>query len=154
MGGLRHASSTVYFFPPCHLFSLPYSSTCFSKLSPFRSSGQPWVTCDLVPYFSFLFFIPFVTFAPVFFSLPRSRNSDSGIQHRLFSPPPHYGACLAFFNARGLQPFVPSRCIPGRASYMRASIENWVHSAQYTTVVTTGERSGSNCPRRPAFYLF
>ena len=38
----------------------------------------------------------FIMFALLFF-LPPSRNSDPGSHSRLFSPPTHYGSCLAFF---------------------------------------------------------
>ena len=35
-----------------------------------------------------------------FYSLPPSRNSDSGSHSRLFFPPTHYGSCLAFFREK------------------------------------------------------
>ena len=54
------------------------------------------------PFFCFFFFsIPFTSFA-LLFSLPPSRNSDPGSHSRLFSPPTHYGSCLAFFRWRCL----------------------------------------------------
>ena len=49
---------------------------------------------------------PFIIFA-FLFSLPPSRNSDPGSQSRLFSPPPHYGSCLAFLTREGLNTFFP-----------------------------------------------
>ena len=61
-------------------------------------------------------FIPFIIFA-LLFSLPPSRNSDPGSHGRLFSPPTHYGSCIAFFIARRFQLFLPSSirvelCLP------------------------------------------
>ena len=51
------------------------------------------------------------------FSLPPSRNSDPGSHSRLFSPPTHYGSCLACFIARRFQLFLTSStrvelCLP------------------------------------------
>ena len=50
--------------------------------------------------FSFSFFSSHLLSSPFFFSLPptRSCNSDPGSHNRLFSPPPHYGSCLAFLS--------------------------------------------------------
>ena len=45
----------------------------------------------------FFFSIPFIIFA-LLFSLAPSRNSDPGSHSRLFSPPTHYGSCLAFLS--------------------------------------------------------
>ena len=52
-----------------------------------------------------------------FYSLSPSRNSDPGSHSRLFSPPTHYGPCLAFFIARRFQLFLHSStrvelCLP------------------------------------------
>ena len=56
--------------------------------------------------FLFLFFsIPFIIFA-LLFSLPPSRNSDPGSHSRLFSPPPHYGSCLAFLSQEDFSSFL------------------------------------------------
>ena len=41
------------------------------------------------------------------FSLPPSRNSDPGSHSRLFSPPTHYGSCLAFLPREDFS-FLPS----------------------------------------------
>ena len=49
-------------------------------------------------YMSSFFFLPsHLLFSP-FYSLPPSRNSDPGSHGRLFSPPPHYGSCLALLS--------------------------------------------------------
>ena len=53
---------------------------------------------DFFCYFYF-FSIPFIIFA-LLFCLPPSRNSDPGSHSRLFSPPTHYGSCLAFFSRK------------------------------------------------------
>ena len=47
--------------------------------------------------FYLLFSIPYIIFA-LLFSLPPSRNRDPGSHSWLFSPPPHYGSCLAFLS--------------------------------------------------------
>ena len=47
------------------------------------------------------FSVPFIFFA-LLFSLPPSRHSDLGSHSRLFSPPIHYGSCLAFFFRENL----------------------------------------------------
>ena len=57
--------------------------------------------------FSSFFSIPFIILA-LLFSLPPSCNSDPGSHSRLFSPPTHYGSCLAFFFARRFHLFLPS----------------------------------------------
>ena len=44
-----------------------------------------------------------------FFSLPPSRNSDPGSHSRLFSPPLHYGSCLAFLSREDFSSFFPRR---------------------------------------------
>ena len=62
-------------------------------------------------YFFFFFFsIPFIIFA-LLFSLPpiNSRNSDPGSHSRLFSPPTHYGSCLAFLSRENFSSFFPRR---------------------------------------------
>ena len=46
------------------------------------------------------FFDPIYYLRPSFLSHPPSRNSDPGSHSRFFSPPPHYGSCVAFFIAR------------------------------------------------------
>ena len=49
-------------------------------------------------YISFsIAFIYLLVFA-LLLSLPPSRNSDPGSHSRLFSPPTHYGSCLAFIS--------------------------------------------------------
>ena len=52
--------------------------------------------------------IPFIVFA-LLFSLPSSRNSDPGSHSRLFSPPTHYGSCLAFLSREDFSSFFPRR---------------------------------------------
>ena len=49
-------------------------------------------------FFFLLFSIPFMIFALLF---SPSRNSDPGSHIRLFSPPTHYGSCLAFLSREG-----------------------------------------------------
>ena len=58
--------------------------------------------------FSLLFFFHPIYYLRPSFSLPPSGNSDRGSHSRLFSPPTHYGSCLAFFIARRFQIFLPS----------------------------------------------
>ena len=72
-------------------------------------------TCFMIPYFlgavfgTFFFFsIPFVIFA-LLFSLHPSRNSDPGSNSKLFSPPTHYGSCLAFLSREDFSSFFPRR---------------------------------------------
>ena len=48
--------------------------------------------------FFFPFFFPSHLLSSPFYSLPPSRNSDPGSHNRLFSPPTHYGSCLAFLS--------------------------------------------------------
>ena len=42
-------------------------------------------------------------------SLPSSRNSDPGSHSRPFSPPTHYGSCLAFLSREDFSSFFPRR---------------------------------------------
>ena len=60
--------------------------------------------------FSFLLFPSHlrIIFA-LLFSLPPSRNSDPGSHSRLFSPPTHYGSCLAFLRRKYFSSFFPRR---------------------------------------------
>ena len=44
-----------------------------------------------------------------FYSLSPSRNSDPGSHSRLFSPPTHYGPCLAFLSRQDISSFFPRR---------------------------------------------
>ena len=62
------------------------------------------------PFFSFFFFfsILFIVFA-LLFSLRPSRNSDPRSHSRLFSPPTHYGSCLAFLSRQDFSYFFPRR---------------------------------------------
>ena len=46
--------------------------------------------------FLFFFYFPSHLLCSPFYSLPPSRNSDPGSHNRLFSPPTHYGSCLAY----------------------------------------------------------
>ena len=52
-------------------------------------------------------FIPCIIFA-LLFSLPPSRNSGPGSHSRLFSPPTHYGSCLAFLSREDFSSFLLS----------------------------------------------
>ena len=52
---------------------------------------------DTACFLLFFFPIPFVISA-LLFSFPPGRNADPGSHSRLFSPPTHYGSCLAFFS--------------------------------------------------------
>ena len=77
----------------------------------------------LLPVLRFfpLFFPPhpiyYLRSSPFFFSLPRSRNSDPGSHNRLFSPPPHYGSCLAILSREDFSSsFVDSRRIVSTAT--------------------------------------
>ena len=54
------------------------------------------------------FSITFIVFA-LLFALPPSRNSDPGSHSRLFSPPTHYGSCLAFLSREDFSSFFPRR---------------------------------------------
>ena len=85
----------------------------------------PSLSCMMMPTnthccrltFSLLFFFHPIYYLRPSFSLPPSGNSDRGSHSRLFSPPTHYGSCLAFFIARRFQLFLPSStrvelCLP------------------------------------------
>ena len=65
----------------------------------------------LVPFlFSSPFFFPMpcIIFA-LLFSLPPSLDSDPGSYGRLFSPPTHYGSCLALLSREDFSSFFPRR---------------------------------------------
>ena len=47
--------------------------------------------------------------SPFFSIFLLSRNSDSRLQSRLFSPPSHYGSCLAFLSREDFSSFSPRR---------------------------------------------
>ena len=82
---------------------------------------------DVYLFFFFLFFpMPFIIFA-LLFSLPPSRNSDPGSHSRLFSPPTHYGSCLAFLSWEDFSSFFPRRLAWMQPNYTRN-----------TTMVCTG----------------
>ena len=72
----------------------------------------PDITHILYSFFLSSFF-PFIIFA-LLFSLPPSRNSNSdpGSHSRLFSPPIHYGSCLAFLSRENFSSFFPRRLAP------------------------------------------
>ena len=67
----------------------------------------------------FFFFPSHLLSSPFYlYPFPLSRNSDDpGSHSKLFSPPTHYGSCLAFFIARRFQLFLLSStrvelCLP------------------------------------------
>ena len=62
-------------------------------------------------FFSCSFFSISSIFFALLFSLPpiNSRNSDPGSHSRLFSPPTHYGSCLAFLPREDFSSFFPRR---------------------------------------------
>ena len=72
-----------------------------------------------IHFFIFIFSIPFIIFA-LLYSLPPRRNSDPGSHSRLFSPPTHYGSCVAFFFPRRFQLF-PCR-LASNCAYPRSTL--------------------------------
>ena len=83
---------------------------CVVRFAAFVIRGEI-VVMQVSPWFNFflLFFpIPFMNLALVF-SLPPSRNSDPGSQSSLFSPPTHYGSCLAILSREDFRYFLPRR---------------------------------------------
>ena len=103
--GTLHAYTKVY---KTHTFTLCIQSRKVTrvreKVTRFR--GIPGIIYILrrIIYIS----IPFTIFA-LLFSLPPSRNSDPESNSRLFSPPTHYGSCLAFFSREDFSSFFPRR---------------------------------------------
>ena len=73
-----------------------------------RTPSRNGLTLESKTCISVCFFIPFIVFA-LLFSLPPSRNSDPGSHSILFSPPPHYGSCLAFLSREDFSFFFPRR---------------------------------------------
>ena len=69
-----------------------------------RAPGCAYIFCFSLFFFS----IPFI-FA-LSFSLPPCRNSDPGSHSRLFSPPTHYGSCLAFFSREDFSSSLVDSC--------------------------------------------
>ena len=121
-----HTAVQVYIYTStgcCSRASLPLITTRTSKYIRIwcDRNAYIWHHRRLLSYLRFFFFlsIPFVIFAPLF-SLPPSRNADRGSLSRLFSPPTHYGSCLAIcfvLFARIFDLFLPSStrvelCLP------------------------------------------
>ena len=82
-------------------------------------------SCDaiyLVFIFIYFYFfsIPFIIFA-LLLSLSPSRNSDPGSHSRLFSPPAHYGSCIAFFSREDFSSFFPRR-LTSNCAYPRQAL--------------------------------
>ena len=73
--------------------------------------------CIRSPTNIYMYIFPSHLLSSPLYSLPPSRNSDPGSHSRLFSPPTHYGSCLAFVIATRFQLFLPSStrvelCLP------------------------------------------
>ena len=88
--------------------------------------------CNNGPIF---FFRPIYHLRPSFSSLPPSRNSDPGSQSRPFSPPHHYGKCLAFLSRQDFSCFFPRRLasIKIEASVgCVAAVQQWSKNKQKT----------------------
>ena len=88
---------------------------------------------DLFIYSTSILFIIFA----LLFSPSYSRNSDPGSHGRFFSPPTHYGSCLAFFIARRFQLFLPSPTrVESRSTlYMRMRMINIGQMAIYGQMI-------------------
>ena len=84
-----------------------YSSRRFSKVS--TNAHKLRISCDVSSLYVLLFPPSHLSSSPFFFSLPASRNSDPGSHSRPFSPPPHYGSCLAFLSREHFSSFFPRR---------------------------------------------
>ena len=93
----------VYLVVGTTKFIIPRKSVpwCWGKLDIFGCTGFHTEKYSLSSHAYVLFFFFFFFSIPCivlpFCSLPPSRNSDPGSHSRLFSPPTHYGSCLAFF---------------------------------------------------------
>ena len=86
----------------------------------YQNSHVPVVYLLQVSIAVVVFFIPFIIFA-LQFSLPPSRNSDPGSHRRLFSPPTHYGSCLAFLSRENFSSFFPRWLASNCAYHARRS---------------------------------
>ena len=90
-----------------------------------RHSARPWWCSDTInsPFslnlasghnlLSFFPPIPFIIFA-LLSSLPPSLSADPGSHSRLFSPPTHYGSCLAFLSRDDFSSYFPRRLASNR----------------------------------------
>ena len=84
------------------------------------------------------------------FCLPPSRNSDPGSHSRLFSPPPHYGSCLAFLSREEL--FLPSStrvelCLP-----TLGTLSSWSFSS-FLLQIKSKSRHGGNRTHGPTLLI-
>ena len=104
----------IYYYVLVHWSLFFFARGAVTSIRLFQFYLQ-WLIIDTWYIFSscfFLFSIPFVIFALLFFSPSsiNSRNSDPASQSRLFTPPPHYdGACLVFLSREDSSSFSPPR---------------------------------------------
>ena len=82
-----------------------------------------WYTAAVVLLYLFFYFtfFPSHLLSSPFCSLPPSRNSDPGSHSRLFSPPTHYGSCLAFLSREDFSSLFPRR-LASNCAYQRQAL--------------------------------